>query len=496
MIAAAFALSGLLHAPAANSPPTAETIRKYSFGSRRLARGSISAQYASRAGRALPRRLPFAIRRAVPRVAEACASMREISAFFGLVLVLACAASASALPGDTFAAEKARLAAISTLRPLAPLEGLAGHWSTHPVSGGDETQGEDGWALTVVTANGNVARESLDVKAFGKPYAIAKDGAATFATVFGTATAQDFAASKAVATQHDDPQITQTFRHGAKFAYRTVDDQRNGLHTLEFFKLSALAQQLQQYSVTSPPPTNTGGNGNAAIFVVQQDGALAPVAVRNGTTFMPPGSNDGQPSTKLQNAANAALANGGNKVNLIFGDRTVATGVPVTVIDGRSSIPVPSSMHLGGYIGALASPTLNGTAPTPRRAPTAAERASVLTAAAMKLGTEPSRLTVRNLTAIDLGHGTALAGTANWKGTGTPRIDRRVFFIAETIDGKRTMTLWNRCSKSPPSTSSTRSTSAPERSAWSPTSSATTPTATPSTPAPAPAGNPPTPAAE
>jgi hypothetical protein len=370
--------------------------------------------------------------------------MRRISAFFVLALVLTCAKSASALPGDTLAAEKARLAKMTTLRPLAPVEGLAGRWSTHPLIGGDETQGEDGWAVTVVTANGVVARESLDVKAFGKPYAIAKDGAATFATVFGTAIAKDFAASKVVATQHDDPQITQTFRRGTQFAYRTVDDQRNGLHTLEFFPLAVLPQQLQQYGVTvAGKSSNDNGNGNTVIFVVQGDGALAPVAVRNGATFMPPGGNDGQPSTKLQNAANASLASGGNKVNLIFGDRTVASAVPVTVIDGRARVSVPPSMHLGGNVGALASPTLNGAAATPRRAPTAAERAAVLTAAATKLGTEPSKLTVRNLTAIDLGHGPALAGTVNWKGTGSPRIDRRIFFVAETINGKRTMTLWN-----------------------------------------------------
>ena len=369
--------------------------------------------------------------------------MRTISAFFMLALALLCAEAASALPGDTLAAEKARLAKISTLRPLAPVEGLAGTWSTHPVTGGDETQGEDGWAVTVVTANNVVAGESLNVKAFGKPYAIAKDGAATFASVFGASTAQDFAASKVVGTQHTDPQITQTFRRGTKYAYRSVDDQRNGLHTLELFPLAALPQQLQQYGVTSSAAKMTSTGGNSAIFVVHQDGGLSPVAVRNGTTFMAPGSNDGQPSTKLQNAAKASLADGGNKVNLIFGDRTVATGVPVTVIDGRATVPVPSSMHLGDNIGALASPTLNGSAETPRRAPTAAERAAVLTAAATRLGTAPSQLTVRNLTAIDLGHGTAFAGTVNWKGTGSPRVDRRVFFVAETINGKRTMTLWN-----------------------------------------------------
>jgi hypothetical protein len=369
--------------------------------------------------------------------------MRTVSALFALALLLACATSASALPGHAFAWEKARLARIPALRPLAPLEGVAGRWSTRPITGGDETQGEDGWAVTVVTANGAVARESLDVKAFGKPYTIAKDGITTFATVFGAATAQDFAASKVVATQHDDPQITQTFRRGTTFAYRSVDDRRNGLHTLELFALSALPQQLRQYGVTTTPNKSSieSAGGNATIFVVQGNGELAPVVVRSGSTFLPPGNADGQQSTKLRSAANAALGSG-SKVNLIFGDRTVAT-VPVTVIDGRASVPVPSSVPLGGYVGALASPTLNGTAETPRRAPTAAERAAVLTAAATKLGTAPSRLAVRNLISLDLGHGPAFAGTVNWKGTGSPRVDRRVFFVAETIGGKRAMTLWN-----------------------------------------------------
>jgi hypothetical protein len=355
--------------------------------------------------------------------------MRTIPAFFMLALALTCAEAASALPGTTFAAEKARLAKISTLRPLAPVEGLAGRYSTHPTTGGDETQGEDGWAVTVVTANGLVTRESLDVKAFGKPYAIAKDGATTFATVFGQPVEADFAASTVVATQHEDAQITQTFRLGAKYAYRTVDDARNGLHTLEFFLRAALPNVLRQYGVTGTVPS--AGSGNDSIFVVQSNGALAPVAVQSGATLIGPGKNGS--SNKLDASS---------KVNLIFGDRTVAT-VPVTVIDGHASVTVPPSMHLGGYVGALASPTLGGAGATARRAPTAAERAAVLTAAAARLGTDPGELTVRSLTAIDLGHGPALVGTLNWKGTGTPRVDRRVFFVNENVGGKPAMTLWN-----------------------------------------------------
>jgi hypothetical protein len=36
-----------------------------------------------------------------------------------------------------------------------------------------------------------------------------------------------------------------------------------------------------------------------------------------------------------------------------------------------------------------------------------------------------------NLTALDLGRGTALVGTVNRRGSGTPRTDKRLFFIAE-----------------------------------------------------------------
>ncbi|HEX3467153.1 MAG TPA: hypothetical protein VHT05_03660 [Candidatus Elarobacter sp.] len=353
--------------------------------------------------------------------------MRTLSACIVPVLVVACAAAAAALPGNSFSAEKARLAKVATLRPLTPVEGVTGRWSTHPLTGGDETQGEDGWAVTVVAANGTVSRESLDVKAFGKPYAIAKDGATTFASVFGPPVETDFAGSTVVATQHEGPQITQTFRRGARYAYRSVDDARNGLHTLEFFSVAALPNVLRQYAVTGTVPS--AGSGSDAIFVVQGNGALAPVAVQSGMTLIAP--NDGR--QKLDTSS---------KVNLIFGDRTVET-VPVTVINGSATVPVPASMHLGGYVGALASPTLGGAGATPRRAPTPAERAAVLTAAAARLGTDPGELTVRNLTAIDLGHGPALVGTLNWKGTGTPRIDRRIFFVNEDAGGKRAMTLWN-----------------------------------------------------
>ena len=83
---------------------------------------------------------------------------------------------------------------------------------------------------------------------------------------------------------------------------------------------------------------------------------------------------------------------------------------------------------------ALAS-TLGGYAKSPRRAPTAHERGLALAAAASKLNTTPARLTVRNLTAIDLGRGTAFVGTVDLRGTGTPRTDKRLFFVLDAGNG-------------------------------------------------------------
>ena len=180
-------------------------------------------------------------------------------------------------------------------------------------------------------------------------------------------------------------------------------------------------------SVSAGPPGN-------AIFAVDESGALAPIAVRAGGTFLAPGSNDGGPSASLAANALAALAAAGNRVNVVFGGRTIASA-RATVHPGQAVIAVPPSLHLGGYVVALAATSLGGNAKAPRRAPLQAERRAVLALVAGKLGTSAQRLTVRNLTAIDLGHGSALAGTLNFKGSGAPRVDRRVFVVAEATPG-------------------------------------------------------------
>ena len=169
------------------------------------------------------------------------------------------------------------------------------------------------------------------------------------------------------------------------------------------------------------------------IFAIGDGGALEPIAVRNGGTFVNPGSNDGGPSQNLANAAASALASNGNRVHVIFGGRVVAT-VAAAVDHGQAHITVPPSLHLNGHVSALAS-TLGGYAKSARRAPSAAERRAALTTAAAKLNTTVARLTVRNLTAIDLGRGTAFVGTVDLRGTGTPRVDKRLFFVDELLVG-------------------------------------------------------------
>ncbi|HEV2739552.1 MAG TPA: hypothetical protein VGU66_13300 [Candidatus Elarobacter sp.] len=121
-------------------------------------------------------------------------------------------------------------------------------------------------------------------------------------------------------------------------------------------------------------------------------------------------------------------------MHVIFGGRVIAT-VPAVVDPNQTEahITVPPSLHLLGHVSALAS-TLGGYATSARRAPTAAERRRALGTAAATLHTTIAHLTVRNLTAIDLGRGTAFVGTVDLRGTATPRTDKRLFFVDEQTD--------------------------------------------------------------
>ncbi len=199
------------------------------------------------------------------------------------------------------------------------------------------------------------------------------------------------------------------------------------------------ARIVAQASLNNPVPTGEGD----AIFVVGEGGGLEPLALRRHGRFMAPGSNDGGPSEKLRMETNAALAVGGGRVHVVFGGRTIAT-VPAKVENGAASIVAPSALHLGGYVTALASPTLGGHPGAARRAPNGAERAAALALAAKAVGaSSPAKLTVRNLTAIDLGRGMAVVGTLNLRGSGAKRHDKRLFLIAEPRGGALRTTLAN-----------------------------------------------------
>jgi hypothetical protein len=169
--------------------------------------------------------------------------------------------------------------------------------------------------------------------------------------------------------------------------------------------------------------------GTDAIFAVGEGGFLDPIAVRKGGAFITPGTNDGGPSQSLEKATISALASAGNRVHVLFGGRVIAT-VPATIDHTQAHITVPPALRLTGHVSALAS-TLGGYAKTPRRAPSDHERRFALAIAALKLNTTAGRLTVRNLTAIDLGRGTAFVGTVDLRGTGTPRVDKRLFFVLD-----------------------------------------------------------------
>ena len=195
---------------------------------------------------------------------------------------------------------------------------------------------------------------------------------------------------------------------------------------------AALANSLDNPNV----PTGEGD----AIFAIDEGGFLEPIGVRRHGKFIAPGSADGGPSEKLRMESNATVATNGNRVHVIFGGRVVAT-VPAKIANGAATIAIPSSLHLNANVEALASPTLGGHAAKARRAPTAAERAAALAVAASTLGTTAARLTVDNLTALDLGHGTAFAGAVVLRGSGTPRTDKRLFFIAEPAGGTLRATL-------------------------------------------------------
>jgi hypothetical protein len=247
------------------------------------------------------------------------------------------------------------------------------------------------------------------------------------AWILGEPVAADLDAATVVVRQQQDPDVAQVFHRGARFAYRTVEDRRNGIYAVEVLPLGGLRASMQAFNAVAPADP-----ASDAIFAVGAGGTLAPVAVRARGAF---DSDD-----VLTADALAALAAHHNAVHLIFGDRTIAT-VPANVSNEQASIALPVTLRLSGYVSALASPTLGGHAALGRREPTPAERAAALGLAAAQLATTVQRTHVRSLTAIDLGRGIALVGTVNRRGTESPAVDTHLFFIAESIDGRWRITF-------------------------------------------------------
>jgi hypothetical protein len=345
-------------------------------------------------------------------------------AFVCVLLALSAGAPrrAAAAPGDPVVAERARLAADRGLTALAPVDGAPGRLQAGPpVASGTAPGGRDGWQLVLITRRAIVASELLTITTPGRPYDAFTDGRALASRAFGRAVAADLAGSRVVARQQQGPDIAQVFRRGALFAYRIVDDRRNAIHAIEALPAASLAAAMRDFGATALPLAAPGAPD--VIYAVSASGGLAPIAMRTQGVFHP-----------------LATALPVRAVHLIFGNRTIAT-LTTARQNGQPHIAVPPALLLDGHTNALASPTLGAHALQARRTPTAAERSAALALAAAHLHVAPARLEVRALTAIDLGHGVAIAGTVNVRGTATPRVDHRLFFIAEPAGAALTLTL-------------------------------------------------------
>jgi hypothetical protein len=360
-------------------------------------------------------------------------------------------ADATAQPGDTLPQERARLGALGGLTPLAAVAQAPGNYETHPAAAPSLAAGDDGgWSLAVLAPGPLVTSESLTVRSHDPAYRIQTSGRALIMHAFGLNATLDLAASILVATQHDDPSITQTFRRGAHFAYRIVDDDRNAMHLIEVMTLATLPGELRAYNAIPPttPPGVSVSNANVpagagdAIFALSAQGRLVPVAVRRNGSFYDTTIANATVSDQLRLEALASIAVHDDRVHVIFGNRTVATTV-VSIVNGVATTAIPPSLHLSGPTAALASPTLGAAATHARRAPTQAERNAALALAARELRTTPANLTVVAITAIELNGATAIIGTLNDPGSGKPRHDKRLFFIAESRHGALTLTLAN-----------------------------------------------------
>jgi hypothetical protein len=335
----------------------------------------------------------------------------------GCMLFLACTMRlASAAPGETYASERARLARDAGLASPSALDGGTRQWLVHDRAQDPQHPGDFSWTFIFTLVDGRVDRETLSLSTRDRPYAIRRDVGSLVARLWGRDIRDDFDAATLLARQSDDPDVRQTFLRGRRFAYRTVDDERNRLHLLEVMPTRALADEIRLYNATLVAPP------------------VAPAASRLGDTLLTfAGYDDGTPDSLVARGREAIVRAGGT-VHLIFGRQVVAT-LPVTNDGASGAILLPATVTLGGPVTALASPTLGGNAFLNRGAPSAADRAAALALAGRALHTDPDALAVDTIAALDLGRGLAVVATV------ADPAGNRLFFIAERRDGKLALTL-------------------------------------------------------
>jgi len=320
----------------------------------------------------------------------------SLAAFF-----TASAGATLGAPGDSLARERARLAAVAGIGALAADPDLPGRYVAHDAAG---------WTLTVDVRGNAIAREavtlpSTDGNALATAVPIAQ-------RVFGRAFAADIATATIVGIAHDGPAVSE-FRRGTHAAYVLTDDSQNRIHALTILSLDALDGEMRVQGAAPP-----SGRGDA-LFVLEPDGMLRPVALFVGGT---PAPFDGDLPIATANALDAE-----GSIRVLADGQTLETR-PADATGGTPHVLGPLPHWLRDGPARLASPTLGGYSAPARNLATEAERRGALAIAARLLNTAPDRVTVRSIAAFT-DHGPAVALTAERRGTGNPHTDERLFLV-------------------------------------------------------------------
>jgi len=307
--------------------------------------------------------------------------------------------AAAGAPGDSLARERARLAAIAGVGPLTADPVLPGRYVA---------RGGDGWTITVDVRGGAVEREAItlmptDGSALATAVPIAR-------RVFGAALAADIAGATIVGIARDGPAASE-FRRGARAAYILTDDTQNRIHALAILPLDALDGEMR---VQGAAPQSGRGD---ALFVLEPDGSLRPVALFVGGAAVPFDGN-------LPIATTNALAAEGS-VRVLTDGQTIDT-LAARASSGAPALAEPLPWRLRDGSLRLASPTLGGFSEPGHLIVTEREREAAVAIASRLLGTSPAHVTVRSIGAFT-DHGSAVALTAERRGTGKPHTDDRLF---------------------------------------------------------------------